>query len=120
MIPYIHAELSAKRFGGVPEDYRVLTHNSWFVVTILPKVFGHQRINSAGKKYNVKDIGEYHCLEDFKMRFIPSVQDYLENLVVQPWMNNGGDTPNRCKLMFKNKREVEEYINRSDPQSVVD
>lgn len=21
MIPYIHAELSAKRFGGVPEDY---------------------------------------------------------------------------------------------------
>jgi hypothetical protein len=98
MIPFIHAELSAKRFGGVPEDYldihelmdsskaafpnnahRVLTHNSWFVVTILPKVFGHQRTNSAGKKYNVKDVGEYHILEDFKMKFIPSVQDYLEN-----------------------------------------
>ena len=129
MIPYIHAELSAKRFGGVPEDYldihelmdsskaafpnnahRVLTHNSWFVVTILPKVFGHQRTNSAGKKYNVKDVGEYHILEDFRMKFIPSVQDYLENLVVQPWMNNGMGSPNRCQLMFKNKEEIERYV----------
>lgn len=115
-IPYIHALASAKRFGGVPDDYidihelmdsskaafpnnghRVLTHNSWFVVTILPKVFGHQRKNSDGKTYNVKDIGEYHILEDFKMRFIPSVQDYLEHLDVQSWMNNGGDVPNRLK-----------------------
>jgi len=129
MIPFIHAELSAKRFGGVPEDYldihelmdsskaafpnnahRVLTHNSWFVVTILPKVFGHQRTNSAGKKYNVKDVGEYHILEDFRMKFIPSVQDYLENLVVQPWMNNGMGSPNRCQLMFKNKEEIERYV----------
>jgi len=115
-IPYIHALASAKRYGGEPEDYldihelmdsskaafpnnghRVLTHNSWFVVTILPKVFGHQRKNSAGKVYNVKDVGEYHILEDFKMRFIPSVQDYLEHLDVQPWMNNGGGVPNRLK-----------------------
>ena len=133
MIPYIHAELSAKRYGGVPEDYldihelmdsskaafpnnahRVLTHNSWFVVTILPKVFGHRRKNSAGRLYNVKDVGEYHILEDFRMQFIPSVQDYLENLVVQPWMNNGGGTPNRCQLMFKNKREAEAYVKRDE------
>lgn len=137
MIPYIHAELSAKRFGGVPEDYldihelldsskaafpnnahRVLTHNSWFCVTILPKVFGHQRVNSDGKKYNVKDIGEYHCLEDFRMKFIPSVQDYLENLVVQPWMNNGAGSPNRCKLMFKNKEEYEKYVSREEHNNI--
>lgn len=140
MIPYIHAELSAKRYGGVPEDYldihelmdsskaafpnnahRVLTHNSWFVVNILPKVFGHRRVNSDGQKYNVKDVGEYHILEDFKMQFIPSVQDYLENLVVQPWMNNGGGTPNRCQLMFKNKKEYESYVSRDEIElSVID
>jgi hypothetical protein len=137
MIPYIHAELSAKRFGGIPEDYidiheildsskaafpnnahRVLTHNSWFCVTILPKVFGHQRVNSDGKKYNVKDVGEYHILEDYKMRFIPSVQDYLENLVVQPWMNNGAGSPNRCKLMFKNKEEIEGFISRENHENI--
>ena len=69
MIPYIHAELSVKRFGGKVDDYldihelmdstkatfpnnghRMITHNSWFVVEILPKIFGHQRINSDGKK----------------------------------------------------------------------
>jgi hypothetical protein len=116
MIPFIHAELSVKRYGGISEEYldihelmgsskqafsnnghRVLTHNSWFVALILPKIFGHQRVNSDGKKYNVKDVGEYHCLEDFKMRFIPSVQDYLEHLDVQDWMNNGRGTPNRLK-----------------------
>lgn len=116
MIPWIHAELSAKRYGGIPEDYidihelmdsskaaysnnahRILTHNSWFVVTILPKVFGHMRINSEGKQYPVKDVGEYHILEDFKMRFIPTVQDYIEDMGVPAWVNNGGDVPNRLK-----------------------
>ncbi len=116
MIPYIHAELSAKRFGGIPEDYldihelmdsskaaystnahRILTHNSWFVVTILPKVFGHVRDNSDGKRYNVKDVGEYHILEDFRMRFIPTVQDYIEDMGCPDWVNNGGGVPNRLK-----------------------
>jgi hypothetical protein len=133
MIPYIHAELSAKRYGGVPEDYldihelmdsskaafpnnlhRVLTHNSWFVVTILPKVFGHRRTNSEGKVYNVKDVGEYHILEDYKMRFIPSVQDYLENMVMQDWMNNGSGVPRRCSLQFKNRKEVKFYVERDE------
>lgn len=57
--PWIHAESSARRFGGAPEDYikihdlmdsskevfpdnrhRALTHNSWFIF-ICEKVFGH-------------------------------------------------------------------------------
>jgi hypothetical protein len=116
MVPYIHAELSAKRYGGIPEDYidihelmdstkqcfpnnghRVLTHNSWFVCNILPKIFGHQRINSDNRPYSVKDVGEYHVLEDFKMRFIPSPQDYLEHLDMQDWMNNGNGVPNRLR-----------------------
>jgi hypothetical protein len=133
MIPYIHAELSAKRYGGIPEDYldihelmdsskaafpnnlhRVLTHNSWFVVTILPKVFGHRRQNSEGKWYNVKDVGEYHILEDFKMRFIPSVQDYLENMVMQDWMNNGAGSPRRCILQFQNRKAADEFVSRKE------
>jgi len=132
MITYIHAELSDKRYGGKPEDYldihelmdstkaaysnnghRMITHNSWFTSTILPKVFGHVRENSNGKRYNVKDVGEYHILEDFKMRFIPTIQDYLEHLNVQPWMNNGGGFPNRLSNKQKNKSnpEVAETVN---------
>jgi hypothetical protein len=55
------------------------------------------------------------------MKFIPSVQDYLENLIVQPWMNNGGGSPNRCQLMFKNKEEYESFVNRTEgSESVID
>lgn len=115
MIPQIHAEMSAKRFGGVAGDYvdihilidstkasfpdnrhRAITHNSWFTTTILPLVFGQQRLNSEGKAYNVKDVGEWHVLEDFRGRFLPSVQDYLSSMRLEPWMDNGiGMPPSR-------------------------
>ena len=108
MVPQIHAEASAKRYGGVPEDYldihqlmdstksafstnahRAITHNSWFVTTCIPKIFGEMRVNSAGKTYSTKDVAEFHIAEDYGMKFIPTIQDWLENLVYQPWMNNG-------------------------------
>jgi hypothetical protein len=129
MIPYIHAELSAKRYGGKPEDYldihelmdstkaafpnnahRMITHNSWFTTTIIPKVFGHIRTNSDGKKYNTKDVAEYHCLEDFRMRFIPTIQDYLEHIDIQPWMNNGMGVPNRLKIKEETNLKIENKV----------
>ena len=116
---------SAKKYGGVPEDYldihelmdssktcfsdnrhRTLTHNIWFVTIILPKVFGHIRMNSDGRQYNTKDIGEQHCLEDFRMKFIPTVQDYLENMDMQQWMNNGIGVPNSAKKLYQKKDEI--------------
>jgi len=30
-----------------------------------------------------------HIAEDFRMKFVPTPQDYLKHLQVQPWMNNG-------------------------------
>lgn len=134
-VPYIHAKSSSKKFGGNPEDYmdihelmdsskqafpsnqhRAITHNSWFCSNIIPKVFGHMRVNSNGREYSTKDVAEQHVLEDFKMKFIPSIQDYLENMEMKPWMNNGnGEVPNSAKLLYKKKIKteipVEEVIN---------
>jgi hypothetical protein len=62
----------------------------------------------------VKDVGEYHILEDFKMRFIPSVQDYLENMVMQDWMNNGAGSPRRCILQFQNRKAADEFVSRKE------
>ena len=109
--PYIHAESSARKYGGKAEDYldihnlmdssksvfpdnrhRALTHNSWFIF-ILEKVFGVTRVNSAGKTYSVRDIGEQHVLEDFGGKFIPSPQDYLQEMEFKGWMQNGKGTP---------------------------
>ena len=106
--PFIHAQSSARKFGGVPEDYldihqlmdsskgsiadnrhRALTHNAWFLSVILERIFGVTITNSDGRQVTVRAIGEQHVLEDFGNRFIPSAQDYLEGIPFQPWMNNG-------------------------------
>ena len=118
--PIIHANSSARKFGGVAEDYlaihqlmdsskgaiadnrhRTLTHNSWFVGPggRLELAFGVQITNSAGRKVSVRDIGEQHILEDFGMKFIPSAQDYLAEMEMKPWMNNGiGAPPSFAKI----------------------
>ena len=107
--PYVHAELSAKRFGGKPEDYlpihelmdsskqafsdlrhRVLTHHPWFVNTIVERIFGPTITLSTGKKVPTRDIAQWHVMEDFDGSY-PSVQDYLLNVKFQPWMDNGKD-----------------------------
>lgn len=105
--PWIHSLSSAKKFGGIPEDYieihnlmdsskqalpdnrhRALTHTSWFLF-ILEKIFGVTITNSEGKKVSVRDIGEQHILEDFRGKFIPTPQDYLSLIPFQSWMDNG-------------------------------
>ena len=106
--PLIHSKSSVKRWGGKVEDYlplhelidspkammnnnsvRVLTHNTWFAYHIMPKIFGYNIINSDGKSVDVVDISMLHIAEDFRMKFVPTPQDYLQHLQVQAWFNNG-------------------------------
>jgi hypothetical protein len=106
--PLIHSKSSVKRWGGKVEDYlaihelidspkvtmnnnssRCLTHNTWFAYHIIPKIFGYNIINSNGKSVDTIDIAMLHIAEDFRMKFVPTAQDYLKHLQVQAWMNNG-------------------------------
>ena len=134
--PWIHSLNSVKKFGGKPEDYidihnfmdssksafpdnrhRALTHNSWFLF-VLERVFGVIIINSDQRQISVRDVGEQHILEDFGMRFIPSPQDYLENMEIVPWMNTGIGYPSSAKKIEKKiepmteekRKELEEYL----------
>jgi hypothetical protein len=106
--PLIHSKSSVKRWGGKVEDYiaihelidspkatmnnnssRALTHNTWFAYTIIPKIFGYNIVNSDGRSVDTVDIAMLHIAEDFRMKFVPTPQDYLKHMVVQPWFNNG-------------------------------
>jgi hypothetical protein len=106
--PLIHSRSSVKRWGGKVEDYlelhilldspkatmnnntsRMLTHNTWFAYTIIPKIFGYNIINSDGKSVDTVDIAMLHIAEDFRHKFIPTPQDYLKHMSVEAWMNNG-------------------------------
>ena len=103
MKPLVHSKISAKRFGGKPEDYqelhdffdsskmcyphmkhRAILHNS-FGIYLLERVFGTYITNSDGKQVSVRDVGEQHVLDDLGR--IPTVQDWLEHLeLAEPWM----------------------------------
>lgn len=108
MNPELHAISSVKRWKGSINDYinihvlldsvkvtmpdnraRAITHNTWFIYEMIPKVFGYSIINSDGKRVDTIDIAMLHVAEDFRMKFIPTVQDYLQHMILQPWMNNG-------------------------------
>lgn len=105
---WIHSKSSARRYGGEPEDYinihikmdcskayvsdnrhRALTHTNFWIHEVMIPIFGYTITNSVGRVVSVKDICEEHILEDFGMRFIPTAQDYLENMEFQDWMQNG-------------------------------
>jgi len=104
---YNHAQASARRWGGTPEDYikihefidgskktfgdvrhRALLHNTWGV-WVCQEVFGHTieiKKSTAGVKLvTVREIAEQHIIEDLGR--IPTVSDWLENMDIVGWMS---------------------------------
>ena len=112
--PLHHAQSSAKKFGGNPEDYQPI--HDWFdetkAHTALPyhralrhhtfgifeaeKIFGRWIKLSNGHKVPTRWIGEQHVRED--CRRIPTVADWLQGIHVQSWMVNGVLLPNTEEL----------------------
>jgi hypothetical protein len=108
--PWEHALLSVKKWGGIPEDYiqihdfmdsskahvadmrhRALLHSS-FGIYLAEQVFG-RNIRRTKKSHefettstfvSVRDIAEQHVIQD--LGFIPSVQQYLDHMVLADWM----------------------------------
>jgi hypothetical protein len=112
MKPYLHGLVSARKFGGKPEDYqeihdfldsskaafpdmrhRAILHSS-FGIYICEKVFGINIENSAGQLVSVRDIAEQHVIDD--MGRIPTVQDYLSGMPMYDWL--GGRKSTKTKL----------------------
>ena len=103
--PWIHAQSSAKRFGGLPEDYikihlwlddtkrlmcdfrhRALRHHSEGVAQAVER-FGAAVYLECGKSVPVRQIAEQHIREDLGR--IPTVQDWLVCMKAERWM--GGE-----------------------------
>ena len=123
---HIHARQSVKKFGGQLEDYinihikmdcskayisdnrhRALTHNGFWIHEVMIPLFGYTIENSDSRMVSVKDICEQHILEDFGMRFIPTAQDYLENMEFKDWMQNGlKDSPSSYKKIENRKIKI--------------
>lgn len=100
--PLVHAERSARKWGGTAHDYlalhqwfdatkghladnrhRMVLHNS-FGMLLAEQVFGPLLTNSAGRRVFVRDLAAQHILED--LGFIPTLAQCLDELPLQPWM----------------------------------
>lgn len=135
--PEIHAESSARRFGGVASDYldlhlfldstkaafadnrhRCLTHNSWFVREVIPRVFGLTRTNSDGRQYSTVEAAEQHVAEDFG-GYVPAAADYLSCLQMQDWMNGPpAQAPSQALVNAWRRQRSEERTLR--PRNLID
>jgi len=136
MAPKVHANNSAKKYGGKPEDYldihqfmdsskssfsdarhRTVTHNIWFCVNVIPRVFGEERINSEGRPYSTKDIAEEHCYEDLGL--VPTIQDYLENMKLKKWMK-GESTVEKPKVNEKSTTDFLKELTKKIRPTVIE
>lgn len=104
--PWHHAESSARKYGGKPEDYIAI--HTWFdgskaqMVNFRHRALRHHALgifeaeerfgvtitNSNGKQIPVRFIGEQHVKEDCG-GIVPSVQDWLKGIPGQRWMHVG-------------------------------
>ncbi len=106
MNPFHHAESSARKYGGVADDY--FSVHSWFDesksfladfrhralrhhaegIFMAERLFGPTITNSQGRRVPTRFLGEQHVKEDLGR--IPSVQDWFEWIAPQPWMLASG------------------------------
>lgn len=127
--PIIHSESSVKRWGGKLEDYlplhekmdcskawisdnrhRVLTHTMFWIKEVMVPIFGSYITLENGKKVSVKDICEQHILEDFKMKFIPTPQDFIQEMEFKKWMQNGNGVCPSAQKLYKEIPKKEEAV----------
>jgi hypothetical protein len=99
---FIHAKSSVRRFGGKTEDYqaihdffdqtkaayadtrhRAILHNT-LGCFLAEQVFGHAITNSDGREVPVRLVAEQHIIED--LGFIPTLENWLEELPLKTWM----------------------------------
>ncbi len=93
MKPHLHAKNSVKKYGGTIEDYLPIhdfIDSSKIAVPVKMRsvssmgMFGALITNSEGKRVSTRDLAEEHVIDD--LGFIPTMQDYLEHMTLEPWM----------------------------------
>lgn len=129
MNPLIHTDSSLKKFGGDKEkDYkqyltihekmdcskawiadnrhRVLTHTMFWVKEVMIPIFGSYITLINGNKVSVKDICEQHILEDYRMKYIPTPQDFIQEMTFRKWMQNGDGLAPSAEKLYIEKIEI--------------
>lgn len=124
MNSHYHARITAKKHGGIPEDYqevhdfldsskatlgdvrhRALLHNT-FGIFLAESLFGVVIRNSEGTDVPTRLIAEQHVLDD--LGFIPTVEHWLGEMPIQIWMGGSAKkdptaAPEGAAVRYKRK-----------------
>src|SRR5690349_11038131 len=103
MDPHRHANLSARRRGGTPDDYYALhaffdtteelcsdnrhrlLHNLWGIRRVVIPLFGTQLTTHDGVRIATKDVCEVdHVLADFSGKYLPTLSDFVGAIAAEP------------------------------------
>jgi len=83
-------------------------------------IFGDYITLENGKIVSVKDICEMHILEDYRMKFIPTPQDFIQEMEMKKWMENGdGVCPSASKL-YPELKQIEEEKKKEEEKTGLD
>jgi len=115
MKPFLHSQVSVRKFGGKVEDYneihnffdsskshvpdmrhRAILHSS-FGIYLAERIFGMHITNSDGKIVQVRDVGEQHVIDD--MGKIPTVADYLDGMPMYSWLGGPKITKRTIRMV---------------------
>jgi hypothetical protein len=109
----IHKKMDCSKGWVSDNRHRVLTHTMFWVYEVMIPIFGDYINLSNGRKVSVKDICEQHILEDFRMKFIPTPQDFIQVMEYKRWMQNGMGVPPSAEKLYpelSKKEETHEFI----------
>jgi hypothetical protein len=124
MKPYLHAQVSVRKWGGKPEDYlaihdfidsskaahpdmrhRAVLHSA-FGIFITERVFGTFITTSEGRKVQVRDIAEQHVIDD--LGTIPTLEDYLRGMPFYDWLGGPKRAPRRTIDVASTEGNIED------------
>lgn len=108
----IHSKLDCQKAWIADNRGRVLTHTMFWVKEVMLPIFGDYIVLSNGNRVSVKDICEQHILEDYRMKFIPTPQDFIQEMSYKKWMQNGIGVPPSAEKLYPelSKKETHEFI----------
>ena len=126
MKPIVHARLSAKKYGGLVEDFlpihdfldsskavlpdirhRAIFHNS-LGPFVAERIFGTTVKNANGLLVCVRDIAEDHIIED--IGFIPTITRWLEQMKIEPWMAGGVSRYRKLNLPQPETEDKKQFL----------
>lgn len=125
-----HAKISARKFGGKPEDYcylhrlidsskhhfphfmhRLFSHNTWFI-SVIDDLIGPTITNSNGSPVSVRDVLHEHLREDHDGK-CPTIQDWMENIEVKAKPNSWINSPSRKEIHWLKSQNTNEKTENS-------